>query len=94
MSNELAEFQEELSRALNEAGVSAMPSWQEAIDYLASQRDDAIADTVKMRREMSALRRALEHYADERNWTNECELRRFPGFHGSSVAANALRYQR
>jgi hypothetical protein len=31
----LAEFQEGLTRALNEHGVPAMPSWQAAIDWLA-----------------------------------------------------------
>ena len=38
----LADFQEALTRALNEAGVPAMPSWQAAIDYLASQPRGAV----------------------------------------------------
>lgn len=32
---ELREFQEGLTKALNAHGVPAMPSWPEAIDYLA-----------------------------------------------------------
>jgi hypothetical protein len=32
----LREFQDELTKALNAHGVPAMPSWQDAIDYLAT----------------------------------------------------------
>lgn len=55
---EYRDFLENLTRALNDAGVPAMPSWPDAIAYLVRQRDEARSEAVALRAERDTLRAA------------------------------------
>jgi hypothetical protein len=58
--DDLREFQEGLTKALNEHGVPAMPSWREAIDWLAAHGGQPDLEFRKTVEALEALARAVE----------------------------------